>query len=1564
VLRRPRGTLLLDGHLSIITPLEEPQRKEVSKRFGALSEEERQRHPKRFYVNEKPAAPSRRSSDLFDPVDGLKRLPKGWCLNKVFNFEKWSDKRDHLHVLATAVDAPRLAMDEGYSNLVPHLIRLLKYESNIPVVTEAAKCSGLMAKGLRRDFERSARQILPVMLGRINDKSVWKPNCLIERVEQLLWSMPFELFIEELKPQAASKSSFCKKEAICLLSRTLDSSAVQHSCPEAARKCLEPICVVAFSAIDDSDSTVRQEAARLLADIALRNRASPDLTEILEKMPLQRRGVFEEAWQKIAKEHESPLASSKGSTPMLRGRRSLQDGAELPRRRSRLCAHVDLPTATPTSRHSSPVSPRSPRSPRSPPMSPPTEPRGAARNMPSHALRSRSPKSRSRPVSPSASRPASPRFPHTPPSATRSRYSSPPGTPRHGRNTARVVSSPNASPVVSALVSATTPIAAAVSVSSSASTPVPAVVPLPTVSSAHSVSISSLPSSSSPVSVALPPDSESPATLPATPASSPLMPVASPVAVARSGVVPVDAASPPGPTSEALPDEPQEGLQNPLIRQMAEEIRMLRSTVERLEAVQRPVENSADVLAAGDRTPHERLGSQRDGKSTTRSSLLTPRRSREVIDIPPSPGVSAPNSPRQTLSRRRSIPQGPQVSEVVRISRPLTPPRFQDAEAEGKAVSSGGFRVEVPRQSKVARQQKDATSYWGVDHVPQPAVLATLKEMFRQCVDEELVRHMFSDNMEDQLSSLQAWRRQVSLAFTSLVEVMDLVLKWVTWLLFNTNTQIWKACLELLAGLADGMATASVELTDREASILIPSLIERSGHNMPTIRESMVLILRQYLSAYSNIKALPMLLHGLASKNKRSAGCALRCIGDVVDRHVASALTRAPKDLAMIARFLDDKDADNRRAAQQLFASLSPHVETDVFNKILGTLPGSIQSVIRAAATRLSLGTGQASPPTGTSDSPARSSVSGASAVQPERKDSGTTVSSVPESSFSELSPSLSTGPFCSARDPEITARQEGQRDSTSSTRSSLREVSSQLASNSSEEFKVACEALVPRIKVLERSAVAAETHRAAEALLLAMQTHFGGHSDIQWCGPLVAVMEDFCSLKDFIRLLPVGLLKSMLRELLRNLDHHSWTRRVEDGAALLRKMNLACVMLLNSMSRSCACGLILELGILESDVASPSLVTKCLRKAQKGLGHCHDAREEVWNVLDALLGFARLADQRLRRGSQPGRVVADPLVASLVQAAQSVASAAQQACPEVVTQWCAEHFEQVPSGVLRVLRELVGGTTRQKDGSATPRARSSSVRTSRKLSVSCSGRACPQGNVQSWQHELQTVKAERDSAVAHVRQQTEAEMVELRRHLEVVESEKQRLNSEVRRLRSSSSKPARIAGNMSALFQDETAKQEREFPIGRAELRSRNDSFNSEASHGVSGTVRDAGPLCSTKHLATMRQPHMVNSAVSKSLPSGVTNKALSAQQQRHSSPSPLDGRRCVEGKLPLRTTTPTRRTGPTTPRRSRTAQSPLKRVSSSSPQRNVAQIKPAGHNSTNPSPRRPRTCAALRGG
>merc|ERR1740133_575158 len=145
-----------------------------------------------------------------------------------------------------------------------------------------------MARGLRKEFERSARQLLPVAVKRITDKSVWKPNVLIERVEQLLWSVSFDVLFEELKPFVASKSLFAKKETMALLLRSFDLPQVQKSCGEVevAQKFLCPLAAAVLPNMDDADNTVRQEAARLLAVLAHRNPASPDLMpSLINKVP-------------------------------------------------------------------------------------------------------------------------------------------------------------------------------------------------------------------------------------------------------------------------------------------------------------------------------------------------------------------------------------------------------------------------------------------------------------------------------------------------------------------------------------------------------------------------------------------------------------------------------------------------------------------------------------------------------------------------------------------------------------------------------------------------------------------------------------------------------------------------------------------------------------------------------------------------------------------------------------------------------------------------------------------------------------------------------------------------------------------------------------------------------------------------------------------------------------------------------------------------------------------------------------------------------------------------------
>lgn len=623
---------------------------------------------------------------------------------------------------------------------------------------------------------------------------------------------------------------------------------------------------------------------------------------------------------------------------------------------------------------------------------------------------------------------------------------------------------------------------------------------------------------------------------------------------------------------------------------------------------------------------------------------------------------------------------------------------------------------------------------------------------------------MFSDKMDAQLHALQAWKRQLSGEFASVTETLDMVIKWITWMLFNTNTQVWKGCLDVLGALLRGLTSTGSELTDREASVLIPNMIERSGHNMQAIRESMMGLLRQLHGVYPRIKMLPMLIHGLTSKNKRSAACCLRCLGDM-DRHTALALSRS-KDLTLVIRFLDDKDAESRRSSQQVLVSLSHYVDCETFNRVIHSLPKSVQQSIRVAASRPHDDSGRVPCDSLVSENLDDSVVGSADGslygdvraetetaergdrdVRPvtptrdrrdglSRPDTPTrlrqptpTRLGSPNKAASRLpspsSPTKITDLRSPVRDrsrdrrvptdtpqhkgspreaPKETPKEapkappkEAPKEASKETpkvapRNSVLALASQLSTGSDDEFKAVCEALAPRVKKLDSASIVQEAPKMAEALLLAMQTHFGSQGSVERCWPLVAVLEEFCGLRECIRPLPERLLKSMLRELLRNLDHHGWTRRLKDGTVLLRKMNLACVMLLNSMNRSCAIGLILELGILEGELVSTSLVVKCLRKTYKGLGQSRNVKEEVRNVMDALYAFVRLVDQRLNQRAHPEKTM-DSTVATLMQGAREVAEAALQASPDVVSKWLAERSEGVSSEVALLLNALVAKT-------------------------------------------------------------------------------------------------------------------------------------------------------------------------------------------------------------------------------------------------------------------------------
>lgn len=206
-----------------------------------------------------------------------------------------------------------------------------------------------------------------------------------------------------------------------------------------------------------------------------------------------------------------------------------------------------------------------------------------------------------------------------------------------------------------------------------------------------------------------------------------------------------------------------------------------------------------------------------------------------------------------------------------------------------------------------------------------------------------------------------------------------------------------------------------------------------------------------------------------------------------------------------------------------------------------------------------------------------------------------------------------------------------------------------------------------------------------AEALVSAMRMYFGHDRCADRCKPLVDVLDEFCALRECLRPLSAELLRGLLREQLRNLHDSAWTRQMEGGQALLRAVNLSCVMLLNNINRAVATTLLLELGTEESEVIASSLVVKCLRKITKGLapGKAHpaargqDQETEVSAVLDAAGRWLRTQQPRLSQlpaasggAFAGGRSLIDTAVCALLDGVREAFDAAQLACPEIAAAW------------------------------------------------------------------------------------------------------------------------------------------------------------------------------------------------------------------------------------------------------------------------------------------------------
>lgn len=105
--------------------------------------------------------------DLVDAVDIMSKYGTEWQ-DKIIEAKAWKEKKDMLEELFNDCNVPKIKAAD-FTGLAKILKKLIG-DSNIVVSQTAVKVCANLAKGLRKDFEPSCKELLPALIAKFREK--------------------------------------------------------------------------------------------------------------------------------------------------------------------------------------------------------------------------------------------------------------------------------------------------------------------------------------------------------------------------------------------------------------------------------------------------------------------------------------------------------------------------------------------------------------------------------------------------------------------------------------------------------------------------------------------------------------------------------------------------------------------------------------------------------------------------------------------------------------------------------------------------------------------------------------------------------------------------------------------------------------------------------------------------------------------------------------------------------------------------------------------------------------------------------------------------------------------------------------------------------------------------------------------------------------------------------------------------------------------------------------------------------------------------------------------------
>lgn len=196
--------------------------------------------------------------DLAEPFDVLSKMPKDF--HEGLASTKWKERKEALDAFFAVANKDRIK--EGpFDEIIQDLAKCMK-DANIAVVTVAANCVDVLAKGLRKGFAKYRGRIMAPIMERLKEKKQSVADALGQALDSVFGSTGLTDCMEDILEFLKHKNPQVKQETVKFLIRCLRTTRVAPSKPET-----KSIAEAATKLLTESSEVTRSGGAEMLGTL-------------------------------------------------------------------------------------------------------------------------------------------------------------------------------------------------------------------------------------------------------------------------------------------------------------------------------------------------------------------------------------------------------------------------------------------------------------------------------------------------------------------------------------------------------------------------------------------------------------------------------------------------------------------------------------------------------------------------------------------------------------------------------------------------------------------------------------------------------------------------------------------------------------------------------------------------------------------------------------------------------------------------------------------------------------------------------------------------------------------------------------------------------------------------------------------------------------------------------------------------------------------------------------------------------------------------------------------------